>query len=61
MQREEITCRGDDMCDLILQIDPDSLKQNGYNFMHEYDIEVKPAIIYDDLRCFSTEKFENLL
>ena len=49
------------MADLILPIDLDSLKQNGYNFMHEYDVEVTPGIIYDDLISFNFEKFENLL
>ena len=49
------------MADLILPIDLDSLKQNGYNFMREYDIEVTPGIIYDDLVSFNIEKFQNLL
>jgi hypothetical protein len=49
------------MSDLILSIDPVSLIKNGYNFMHEYDIEVAPGVIYDDLISFNTEKFENKL
>ena len=29
--------------------------------MHEYDIEVAPGVIYDDLISFNTEKFLNKL
>jgi len=45
------------MAHLILPIDLDSLKKNGYKFMREYDIEVTPGIIYDDLVTFNIEKF----
>lgn len=47
--REDAASRGDNMLDLIRQPASETLKLRKFNYMQDYDIDVTPGVIWDDL------------
>jgi len=47
--REDAASRGDNMLDLIRQPASETLQLRKFNYMQDYDIDVTPGVIWDDL------------
>lgn len=47
--REDVASRGDNMLDLIRQPASETLQLRKFNYMQDYDIDVTPGVIWDDL------------
>ena len=56
--REDVSSRGDLMLDLIRIPASDTLQMRKFNFMHDYDFDVPPGVIWDDLNSFNNEQFQ---
>ena len=53
-QREDVECRGDDLLQLVRMTDDLTLRQ--FNDRTDYDIDVNPGTIFDDLQAFNAEQ-----
>ena len=60
--REETNCRGDDYVSMIREVDSlKDLQLVGFNDRNEFDIDVAPGVIYEDLCAWNTEVYKEAM
>ena len=52
-QREDVDCRGDDLLQLVKCVD--DLQLNQFNDNNDFDIDVMPGLVFDELQAFNAE------
>ena len=60
--RDDQNCRGDDYKSMIREVESfKDLQLRGFNDKNEFDIEVAPGVIYEDLCAWNTEVYKDAM
>lgn len=60
--RDDQNCRGDDYKSMIREVESfKDLQLRGFNDKNEFDIEVAPGVVYEDLCAWNTEVYKDAM